>query len=65
MVFRKVYIDEGAVVRNSILMEGVRIGKNCGVENAILDKEVSISEGQQVIGKSSEEPIILKKGTKL
>ena len=46
-------------------MEGVRIGKNCVVENAILDKEVSISEGQQVIGKSSEEPIILKKGTKL
>ena len=65
VVFRKVYIDEGAVVRNSILMEGVRIGKNCVVENAILDKEVSISEGQQVIGKSSEEPIILKKGTKL
>lgn len=65
VVFRKVYVDEGATVRNSILMEGVRIGKNCVVENAILDKEVEISDGQTVIGKSMQEPIILKKGTKL
>ncbi len=63
VIFRKVYIAENSVVRNSILMEGVNIGKNCLIENAIFDKDVVISDGQQVIGKSMDEPIILKKGT--
>ena len=53
------------MVRNSILMEGVQIGKGCLIENAILDKEVVISDGQTVCGKSMEEPVILKKGTRL
>ena len=39
IVFRKVYIAEDAQVRNSILMEGCRIGRGCVVENAILDKD--------------------------
>ena len=65
VVFRKVRVEAGAVVRNSILMEGCVIGKNAVVENAILDKEVVVSEGQVVKGASSEEPVILKKGTKV
>lgn len=65
VIFRKVRVEEGAVVKNSILMEGCRIGKNCVVENAILDKDVILSEGQRVIGVSGEEPALLKKGTVL
>ena len=65
VVFRKVRVEAGAVVRNSILMEGCVIGKNAVVENAILDKEVVVSEGQVVKGASSEEPVILKKGTRV
>lgn len=65
VIFRKVYTGEGSVVKNSIIMEGCRIGKNCVVENAILDKEVVLSDGQQIIGKSPSEPAILKKGTRL
>ncbi|MDD3395313.1 MAG: glucose-1-phosphate adenylyltransferase subunit GlgD [Anaerotignum sp.] len=65
VIFRKVYTGEGSVVKNSIVMEGCKIGKNCVVENAILDKEVVLSDGQQVIGKSPRELTILKKGTRL
>ena len=65
VVFRRVRVGKGAVVRNSILMEGCQIGENCVVENAIFDKEVVLSAGQRVIGVSSEEPAVLKKGTKL
>ncbi|MCQ4936201.1 glucose-1-phosphate adenylyltransferase subunit GlgD [Anaerotignum propionicum] len=65
VIFRKVYTGEGSVVKNSIIMEGCRIGKNCVVENAILDKEVILSDGQQVIGKSTQDLAILKKGTRL
>ncbi|WMI81477.1 glucose-1-phosphate adenylyltransferase subunit GlgD [Anaerotignum sp. MB30-C6] len=65
IIFRKVYTGEGSVVKNSILMEGCRIGKDCVVENAILDKEVVLSDGQQIIGKSIHDLAILKKGTRL
>ena len=65
VVFRRVRVGKGAAVRNSILMEGCQIGENCVVENAIFDKEVVLSAGQRVIGVSSEEPAVLKKGTKL
>lgn len=63
VIFRKVRVGAGAVVKNSILMEGCQIGENCVVENAILDKDVVLSAGQKVIGVSSEEPAVLKKGT--
>ena len=62
VVFRRVRVGKGAAVRNSILMEGCQIGENCVVENAIFDKEVVLSAGQRVIGVSSEEPAVLKKG---
>ena len=65
VIFRKVRVGAGAVVKNSILMEGCQIGKNCVVENAILDKEVVLSDGQRIIGVSSEAPAVLKKGTVL
>lgn len=65
VIFRKVRVGTGAVVKNSILMEGCQIGKNCVVENAILDKEVVLSDGQRIIGVSSEAPAVLKKGTVL
>ena len=64
VVFRKVYVGEHSSVKNSIVMEGSRIGNNCVVEYAILDKDVVLTDGQQVIGKP-DDPMILKKGTVL
>ncbi len=64
VIFRKVYTSEDSVVTNSIVMEGSYIGKGCVVDYAILDKEVVLSDGKQIIGTPSE-PIIIKKGTVL
>lgn len=50
VLFRKVFIAEDAVVRNSVVMEGTTIGKGVVIENAILDKQVYVSDGQKIIG---------------
>ena len=60
VLFRRVYIGENTVIKNSILMEGCYIGNNCFIENAILDKQVSVSDGKQIIGEDTE-PKVLKK----
>ncbi|MGN1317661.1 MAG: glucose-1-phosphate adenylyltransferase subunit GlgD, partial [Lachnospirales bacterium] len=61
ILFRKVKISEGASVKDSIIMKGSYIGKNCVLENVIIDKECVISDGKQLIG-TKEEPIVIKKG---
>ncbi len=62
VLFRKVYTGEHSVVRNSIIMERSFVGNNCVVEHAILDKEVILSDGKQIIG-TPDQPIIIAKGT--
>jgi glucose-1-phosphate adenylyltransferase len=62
-----VYIEEEAVVRNSVVFDGCRIERGAIVERAILDKEVRVAEGC-IIGagddyRSNEErPDILTSG---
>jgi glucose-1-phosphate adenylyltransferase len=43
-----VLVSEGANVTDSVLMQGVRIGRNAVVRRAILDKNVVIPEGVQI-----------------
>ena len=62
VIFRKVYTGENSYIKDSIVMEGCYIGNNCVVEHAIIDKDVVLSDGKQVIGKP-DEPVILEKGT--
>ena len=62
IIFRKVYTGEHSRVRNAIIMEGTRIGNNCLVEHAIVDKEVVINDGAQVVG-TLEAPVIVAKGS--
>ena len=40
-----VIVEEGAVVRDCVIMGNVRIGRNATVDYAILDENVSVSEG--------------------
>jgi len=40
-----VIVEEGAVVRDSVIMDNVRICKNATVDYAILDEESVVSEG--------------------
>jgi len=62
IIFRKVYSGENSRVNNAIIMEGTRIGNNCLVEHAIVDKEVVIRDGAQIVG-TLEAPLIITKGS--
>ncbi len=62
VVFRKVKVSEGAVVKNSIILESTHIGKDCVIEYAIIDKEVIISDGKVIKG-TPEEPAVIAKGS--
>lgn len=42
-------------------MKSSYIGKGCVIKNAIIDKEVVISDNKEVIG-TEEEPIVIGKG---
>ncbi len=56
------HLKKGAVIKNSILMQGVSIGENCTMDHVILDKSVTVREGRTLTGYDGF-PIILKKGT--
>lgn len=57
---RRVRIEEGAVVKNSIIMNNCVIKKNAYIENAIIDKESVIEEGAVVKG-TVDEPFVSEK----
>lgn len=61
ILFRDVKIEEGAVVKGCIVMQGTRIGKNAKLECVILDKNVTVTEGAELKG-TPEHPVIIKKG---
>jgi glucose-1-phosphate adenylyltransferase len=44
----RVFVDEGAVVEDSILFSGVHVGKNARLRRAIVDKWVRIPPGATI-----------------
>ena len=50
MLGRNVIVEEGASVRNSVLMQGVVVKKGAKIENAIIDKNNSVPEGTELRG---------------
>ncbi|MFD0713710.1 glucose-1-phosphate adenylyltransferase subunit GlgD [Paenibacillus sp. GCM10027626] len=50
ILFRGVHIGKGAVVRNSIVMQNGRVGAGSRLDYAILDKEVTIEQQQELCG---------------
>lgn len=50
VLFRGVTIEEGCVVKNSIIMQGTSIDKNIHLEYAILDKNVVVKNETELIG---------------
>ena len=60
VVSRGVRIEKGAVVKDSILMQDTVIISNSKVEHAILDKDVIVREGKEVIGHETY-PIVVPK----
>ncbi|MEZ9397236.1 glucose-1-phosphate adenylyltransferase [Vibrio splendidus] len=46
--FPKVKVSNAAIVIDSILFEDVEIGKNCHIQNCIIDKNVKVPDGTQI-----------------
>lgn len=61
IIFRGVHIARGAVVKNSVIMQNSSIGQDCTVENAVLDKEVTLRNGKSVMGQPNY-PFVIAKG---
>jgi len=62
ILFRKVFTSDNSKISDSIILEGSYVGKDCVIEHAIIDKNVVISDGKQIIG-TAEEPVIIAKET--
>lgn len=60
VVSRGVRIEKGAVIKDSIIMQDTVIMSNAKVEHAILDKDVIIREGREVIGHEAY-PVVVSK----
>jgi len=60
VLFRGVKVGEGAVIKNSIIMQDSEIQEKAVLENVILDKEVIIRKNRQLIGQESY-PIMIRK----
>lgn len=56
-----VTIEKGAVVKNSVLMQGCYVSAGCRLENVILDKTVVVKPGKELCGADSY-PIYVGKG---
>lgn len=62
ILFRSVKVGKGAIIRNSIIMQKCQIGENCVLDGVIMDKDVKIDNGVQLLG-TVETPYLVEKGT--
>lgn len=60
ILFRGVVVEEGAVVRDSIVMESGKIMKNSQLNYSITDKNVTIREGRNISGYETYPVVIVK-----
>ena len=61
VVFRGVSIESGADVENCVIMQDSRIGKGAYLRNAIIDKDVVVSDGARVVG-TPDSQVVVRKG---
>jgi len=64
IIFRKVHIKKGAIVRNSIIMQGSVIGETVNINCVIADKNVTIKDKKILMGDVNT-PFVIKKNTTL
>lgn len=61
ILFRQVTIGHGAEVENCVIMNDAVIGEDCNLKYVILDKNVTVTPGTELIG-SKGRPIVIKRG---
>jgi len=64
IIGRRVIIEEGAEVINSIIFSRCIIGKNVKLKNVIIDKNTIIEEDKVLIG-DDKYPIVIEKGSRI
>ncbi len=61
VLFRGVKVAEGAVVKNSVIMQDAEIQDKVVLEHVILDKDVIIRKGKHLVGQECY-PVVIRKG---
>lgn len=61
VLFRQVTIGSGAEVEDCVIMNDTVVGENCRLKNVILDKDVIVRAGAELVGTPSN-PVIIKRG---
>ncbi|WP_373599860.1 glucose-1-phosphate adenylyltransferase subunit GlgD [Paraclostridium bifermentans] len=64
IIFRKVHVKKGAVIKNSIVMQNGIIKEYVKLDNVILDKNVCISDGKELKGDINL-PLVLEKNVSI
>ncbi|MFD0681309.1 MULTISPECIES: glucose-1-phosphate adenylyltransferase subunit GlgD [unclassified Paenibacillus] len=63
ILFRGVKIKKGAVIKNSILMQNCVVEGDSVLDRVILDKEVFVTPGNQLIGEQATPTVFTKKSS--
>lgn len=61
IIFRGCTVEEGAVVRNSVVMPKSAIARDVEIENVICDKYVTIGDGARLFGSTAKPLIVTRK----
>ena len=61
VISRHVVVEDKVVIKNSLIMGNCRICKGAYIENAIIDKDITIKPGEKLIG-TKNSPVIIMKG---
>ncbi len=61
VLFRQVTVGEGAEIDSCVIMNDTVIGKDCKLKYVILDKDVVVRPGAQLMGTPTN-PVIVKRG---
>lgn len=61
VLFRQVRVEAGAVVRDSVIMNGSVIGAGAEISCVVMDKDVVVRPGVRLIG-TPENPMIVRRG---
>lgn len=62
ILFRGVKVSKGAKIKNSIIMQGSDIGENANIECVIVDKDVTVRAGRNLMGYNTY-PVYITKGS--
>ncbi|MCQ2385907.1 MAG: glucose-1-phosphate adenylyltransferase subunit GlgD, partial [Clostridia bacterium] len=61
VLFRGVHVGAGSVIRNSVLLGNVYVGKNCDINCTVSEKDALITDGTRLSG-CTELPFFIPKG---